>query len=147
MFYTKEDDGLSKPWFGRVFMNHPFHRGEKACPPDHSKCRKVTCVKRGFHIDKDIPANIEWINHLVNDYESGLVKEAVCVTFSSMSEGWMMPLLKYPQLFPDGRIHYRNPDGTKSNSATKGSLVTYLGTNVAKFKECYGHLGEIKIRV
>ena len=29
--FTIEDDGLSKPWFGNVWMNHPFHKGEKAC--------------------------------------------------------------------------------------------------------------------
>lgn len=25
-FYTKTDDGLSKPWFGRVFVNYPYGR-------------------------------------------------------------------------------------------------------------------------
>lgn len=25
-FYTKEDDGLSKEWFGKVWVNHPYGR-------------------------------------------------------------------------------------------------------------------------
>ncbi|GAA03207.1 hypothetical protein [Photobacterium leiognathi] len=145
--YTKEDNGLSKPLYGRVFMNHPFHRGEKACPSERSRCKKKTCIKRGHHIDKDIPSNFDWITHLVDAYEQGLVKEAVCVTFANMSEIWMKKLLRYPQLFPDGRIHYRLPTGDIADSATKGSVVTYLGTDIQKFKRCFGHLGEIKVRV
>ena len=40
--FTKEDDGLTKPWFGKVWMNHPFHKGEKACS---KKCKKINCKK------------------------------------------------------------------------------------------------------
>lgn len=145
--YTKEEDGLTKPWYGRVFMNHPFHRGEKACPADRSKCKKKGCLTRGYHIDQDIPSNMDWIARLVESHEKGLVKEAVCVTFANTSEAWFKLLLQYPQLFPDGRIHYRLPGGDIADGSTKGSVVTYLGTDLVKFKACFGHLGDIKVKV
>jgi deoxycytidylate deaminase len=30
IFFTADDDGLSKPWYGRVWMNHPFSRANNA---------------------------------------------------------------------------------------------------------------------
>lgn len=146
MFFTKEDDGLSKPWKGKVWMNHPFHKGEKACA---KKCKKKKCDPknakgRGHCITEDIPSNLEWINKLDSEYKCGNVTEALCITFSSMSEGWMWPLLHQLQCFPKGRIHYRKPDGTVDGSATKGSVITYFGPNKEKFREVFGRIGVVK---
>ncbi|MCS6125734.1 hypothetical protein G3485_03380 [Shewanella baltica] len=141
--FTKEVDGLSKTWHGTVWMNHPFHRGEQPCS---SKCKKKACIKRGHHINKPIPGNGDWINKVISEYESGNIKEAVIITFCNSSEGWFLPLLKYAQCFPNGRVHYIKEDGSKADSCTKGSVITYIGKNVAEFARLYGEHGTIKVQ-
>lgn len=140
--FTKEIDGLSQRWHGTVWMNHPFHRGEKPCK---AKCNKKACIKRGHHIDKPIPGNGDWINKIIKEYESGHIKEAVIITFCNSSETWFLPLLKFPQCFPHGRVHYKKADGSKADSCTKGSVITYLGKNVAEFSRLFGAHGTIKV--
>lgn len=114
--YTKEDDGLSQPWFGNVWLNHPFGRDNK-----------------------------RWLGKLVQSYEEGDIKAACCITFNALSERWAWPLLKYPQCFPHGRVHYIDPTRMKTSSATKGSVITYLGLEVSRFAELFEDIGTIKI--
>lgn len=141
-YFTKHDNGLSKPWFGKVWMNHPFHKGENACK---ANCKKKTCINRGHCITENIPSNYDWTSYLANEYEEGRVDEAICITFSSMSEVWMTePLLPRLQCFPRGRIHYRKPDGTINKQATKGSVLTYFGKNGDKFKQVFSEIGTVK---
>ena len=116
MFYTKEDDGLQLPWFGTVWMNHPFGRG----------------------------VNAVWVSKLVESYESGDVLAACCITWASLSETWFRPLLAYPHCIPYGRIHYMQPDGTVKRGANKGSVVTYLGADVAVFAKAFREIGSIR---
>lgn len=144
-YFTKKDDGLKQKWFGRVWMNHPFSKGENKCPDDHSKCKKKVCIERGFHIDQDQPSNHDWISKLIDEYKNGDVTEAVIITFASTSEGWFRPLLKFPQMYPNGRVNYFDQSGKKVGSVTKGSVVTYLGSNLDKFKECFSKFGVIKV--
>lgn len=149
VFYTEADNGLSHTWRDRVWMNHPFHRGEKACPKKRSRCKKKSCKpgknRRGHHIDHDIPGNSDWINHILHDYQAGHITEAVMICFNSTSESWFWPLLDYPQFYPPGRVHYRKPDGEIDRNCTKGSVITYLGTNVEGFIKLFGPHGKIKL--
>ena len=115
-FFTKEDDGLSKEWFGSVWLNWPFSR-------------------RG---------NPQWVAKLLEEVTSRRVHQACCITYACTSEKWFQPLLKQPQCFLYPRTNYLLPDGTVKRGVTKGSVVTYFGPNEKQFTDAFELLGTIK---
>jgi hypothetical protein len=141
VFFNIDSDGLKQEWSGRVWMNHPFSKGEKACVKN---CKKKKCQERGHCITEDIPGNSDWIIKLVAEFYAGKVEQACCITFASTSENWFRPLLQFKQCFIHGRTNYYLPDGTKKKGVTKGSVVTYMGDNVEKFIEVFSQIGTVK---
>lgn len=117
--YTKDDNALlpDNKWVGNVWMNHPFGR----------------------------EMNKKAIKKLVGEYINGNVTQACCITFAATSEEWFRPLLSYPMCFIHGRTNYYLKDGTLKKGVTKGSVVTYLGENVEKFREVFSNIGTVKI--
>jgi ParB family chromosome partitioning protein len=142
-FFTAEMDGLSRDWFGNVWMNHPFGKAERACKPG---CAKAICRKRGFHLQSNQPGNADWINHLLAEYKSGNIEQACCITFAATSEKWFRPLMQYPQCFLSPRTNYLLPDGTNLKGVTKGSVVTYLGPGIERFAYEFDWLGAVMVR-
>ena len=118
-YYTKERDGLVAPWFGNVWLNHPYGR----------------------------KANPLWINRLINDYEHGVIDQACCITFAATGARWFRPLLLYPQCFLHGRTRFDSPNGGTTNNPTKECVVTYLGPKIKTwlFAEAFEHLGTVKV--
>lgn len=117
--FTLDNDGLSQKWLGKVWMNHPFGKG----------------------------TNSLWINKLEEEYKSGRVTEACCITFAATSEKWFKPLIKRPQCYLCPRTNYYLPNGTKKFGVTKGSVVTYYGTDYKKFADVFRNFGEVKVSV
>lgn len=116
--FTEEMDGLALPWWGTVWMNHPFSR----------------------------KGNKLWVDKLVESYERGDVEAACCITWASMPEAWFRPLLAYPQCFPHGRVRYIDSrTGEAMQAAPKGSVITYLGLDVARFAAAFKNIGTVKI--
>jgi hypothetical protein len=145
--FTKEDNGLTPRWKGNIWLNHPFHRGEKACPQDRDKCKKNVCKTRG-HIDQDIPSNATWINKAVSEYQKGNATSLILICFASTSEAWFRPLLDVPLCFLTPRTGYYRPDGTLADDVTKGSVVAYMGPDTDRFKRTFEtnyNLGVVKI--
>ncbi len=135
-------DGLGNRWYGKIWMNHPFSKREKAC---NTNCKKKTCVTRGHHISEDVPGNKDWISKLVNSYNDGAVTEALCICFAATSEGWFQPLAGFPQCYLAPRTNYYNSEGEKVSGVTKGSVVTYLGSDIKKFAEVFSKFGVVKV--
>ena len=74
---TAKDDGLSHPWFGRVFMNPPYGR--------------------------EIGG---WTDYLCEQFECGNVPEAVALVPARTDTEWFRRLKKYPRCFVWGRLKF-----------------------------------------
>lgn len=140
-FFTRQIDGLSLPWHGNIFMNHPFGRAEAACA---SPCPKQQVWTNHKCHDYPFHGNAAWINKLINEFLEGRVQQACCLTFACTSEAWFQPLLSHIQCFLCPRTNYYLPDGTIKRGVTKGSVVTYLGPNVHAFRAAFSSLGTVK---
>lgn len=116
-FFTLADDGFSQPWEGRVWMNPPFG--------------KFTAIA---------------VRKLVLHYFCGEVETACCITHANTSEKWFQILAQFPQCFLSPRTNYIDGvTGTTTNSATKGSVVTYMGEDVEAFRREFRGMGQVKV--
>ena len=79
--YTQADDGLSKCWAGRVYMNPPY----------------------GRTID-------DWIAKLVAEHDAGNITEAVALVPARVDTEWFRRLNVFPRCFVRGRITFSNAD-------------------------------------
>ena len=121
-FYTKEDDGFSKAWRGRVWMNPPY-----------GVVDGVSNVSR-------------WSSKLIESYKSGEVTSAVFLLNSLTSASWFEPLFDHSICFVRRRIRFISPSG-KKNSPPHGNVIVYLGKDVAGFVDCFTQFGRIVLSV
>jgi len=83
-FYTKEDNGLDKDWYGRVWLNPPFSLAKLAIPK------------------------------LIESYESGQVEEAILLIKSDVSTQKYKLLYPYPFCELNKRVKFENVDNKDS---------------------------------
>ena len=114
-YYTPSQDGLSHPWFGRVFLH----------PPAYTKTTK-------------------WINKLLDEYESGRVLEAILLVTPSAGSKWFQKLTRlFPVCFPDKRISFLDRQARPQPRPKHGNAIFYLGQNVQRFKQVFGAIGSV----
>lgn len=113
-FYTKADDGLRKPWNGRVWLNPPY------APPLIG----------------------QFVEKLVDEYVSGRVKQAILLTHNYTDTAWFhLAAASASRLcFTRGRIRFVDVDGEEC-SPTQGQAFFYYGPAFAEFSEIFAEFG------
>jgi hypothetical protein len=113
-FYTKAEDGLSRPWHGRVFLNPPYGR---SCP--------------------------EFVAKLEHECMDGNVTAAILLVSAYSTETkWFQPLFRRPVCFTDHRLDFHSPAG-RGGSSTHGSAFVYFGANAQAFLDVFDQFGAI----
>jgi ParB family chromosome partitioning protein len=115
-FYTAKDDGLSKPWRGRVWLNPPY-ASELIVP---------------------------FVDKLVQSYTSGHVPSAITLTNNATETEWFTSISKHAAALclPRGRVRFWQP-GKDSAAPLQGQAVLYLGKQPEVFAEHFGTFGRI----
>ncbi len=114
-FYSIDDDGLSKKWNGRVWMNPPY--------------------------SKDLCSR--FIGALLESYSEGRVTQAVVLVNNATETAWMQTILGVCSAvcFPMGRIRFLDGSGKPANSPLQGQCFVYLGDDVASFVNEFEDIG------
>jgi phage N-6-adenine-methyltransferase len=112
--YTVEDDGLTKDWHGKVWLN----------PPYAGELISLFC------------------NKIANHYKDGEVTEAIILVNNATETGWFNTLIIQASavVFPKGRVKFYAPDGTLA-APLQGQAVIYLGQNPDLFLQCFRSFG------
>lgn len=113
-FYSIEDDGLSQPWCGRVWMNPPY----AARLIDRFAARFADAI-----FDNEIEQGIALVNNATETtWFAVLVSAASAVIFTR------------------GRVKFWRPDGSTS-APLQGQAVIYAGPNTDRFLGVFGQFG------
>ena len=79
--FTKESNGLSHDWHGKVFMNHPYSESKL------------------------------WVHYAVWQYERGNADEIVMLIKLDVSTKWWKSVAKYPWIAINKRMKFGNQKG------------------------------------
>jgi hypothetical protein len=119
-YLTTKDDGLTHPWYGRVWLNPPYG-------------------KEGGGSSQE-----RWSQKLIAEYRAGNVTEAVLLVKAAMGYNWFEELWwNWPTCFAKERISFIRPDGDSSGQSKMGTAFIYLGHNVGKFTEVFRQFGRV----
>jgi hypothetical protein len=119
-FFTRDDDGLSKPWRGRVWLNPPYAQ----------------------------PAIGHFAAKLVDEFAAGNVSQAVMLTHNYTDTAWFHLAASTASMicFTRGRIRFLDIDGAECKP-TQGQAFFYYGSKGEAFAATFGEFGLVVCRM
>jgi phage N-6-adenine-methyltransferase len=117
-YYDEDDDGLTRDWHGRVWLNPPYGKGT------------------GLFASK-----------LVEEYKQRRVTAAVLlINAYGFDSSWFQPLWDHLLCFTDHRIVFTSPQRGTGGPAN-ANLFVYLGPAEQRFADVFSGFGAIVRRV
>lgn len=117
-FYSIDDDGLSKQWEGRVWLNPPYSQ----------------------------PQIGQFIEKLNDELTRQNVSEAILLTHNYTDTKWFHSAQNQCAAicFTKGRIGFLSPEGQKA-APTQGQAILYFGNDVHKFSKHFESFGFVMV--
>jgi phage N-6-adenine-methyltransferase len=118
IYYTKPVNGLTKEWFGRVFLNPPYEK----------------------------PIIPQFIEKLLAERRAGRIIAAILLTHNYSDTTWFQAAgaIADALCLPQGRIRFYEPEGGLANPS-QGQAFLYFGADVKLFCSVFANLGLVYV--
>lgn len=119
-YFTKDDDGLTKEWNGRIWLNPPYAQ----------------------------PFISQFVGKMVAERQAGRVTAALMLTHNYTDTSWFHQAAAVADAicFTRGRVSFVDPNG-KYAAPTQGQAFFYFGNDLARFAAEFASAGLIVSRV
>jgi phage N-6-adenine-methyltransferase len=116
-FYSKDDDGLSKDWHGRVWLNPPYAQ----------------------------PYIAQFADKMLAELAAGHVTQSIMLTHNYTDTSWFQKLAERADAicFTRGRIRFESPAGEIA-APTQGQAFFYFGDDPERFSKVFAEAGFIR---
>lgn len=117
-YYTKDDNGLIKPWHGRVWLNPPYSQ----------------------------PLIFQFIERLCDAFDSGEIESAIMLTHNYTDTRWFHKAAGTSKAicFTKGRIKFYSPTGEVA-APTQGQAFFYFGPDCDLFNRKFSEFGFVMV--
>jgi len=118
IYYTIKNDGLTKSWAGRVWMNPPYSQ----------------------------PLIVKFSKAFVKKRNDGEITEGCVLVNNATDTQWLQIMLEICDkiCFIKRRIRFIDIDGKATGAPLQGQLILYFGKNIQKFNYKFSEFGIVK---
>lgn len=115
-YYTKAENGLTKPWHGRVWMNPPYSQ----------------------------PSVSRFVERFINAYEEEQIHAGIVLVNNATDANWCQALLRrFPACFPEKRVAFLGRGNVPVPGTRQGQVVFYAGEYVEAFAQRFISFGAV----
>lgn len=150
--YTEAEDGLSKVWRGRVWLNPPYGRQGRPAKSGEYFQKERRFYREGEINENAGPLNAElFTQKVIEEWRQRNVEQAVMLTSSATDTNWFKSFWEFPVCLTNHRIPFLRVDGSKATGNTKGSVFVYLPPRSheieksLEFERLYSQFGKVII--
>lgn len=118
--YTEKEDGLSKEWYGNVWLNPPYS-------------------KTNGQSNQEI-----WALKLLDEYEKGNVTAGILLVKAALGYNWFEKLWDIlPVCFARERLSFVLSNGSNEGQSKQATAFFYIGKDVNNFKRIFSKFGRV----
>lgn len=116
-YFTIDNNGLSKKWWGNVWMNPPYSQ----------------------------PQITQFTELLSDKFDSGEIEQACVLVNNATETGWFQRMLESCNsiCLLKSRVRFIDKQGNPTGAPLQGQIILYFGNNKDKFENIFKEFGKV----